>query len=126
MAYVLTKYPSYFSQVVGDPSCCLIMNDADCLNGVICICSELGGHNIKVGSLTPFTFDNIYIESKALLLIDPQQAELANQERYDPISGRQCVGEGTLPGTGTYKCPMRSISLRNLAIWNLGFMSKWS
>lgn len=115
---MLTKYSSYFGQVVSDSSCSLIMNNADCLNGVLGICCQLGSHSIKVGSLTPLTFNNIHIEPKALLLIDPQQAELANQERYDPISRRQCVGKSTLPGTSAYKCPVRSISLRNLAIYD--------
>lgn len=100
---MLTKYFSYFSQVVGDSSGCLVMNSTDRPNGVSAICCKLGVHNIEVGAVTPLTLNNIHIEPKVPLLMDTQQAELANRERNDPISRRLCVGESTLPGTSTYE-----------------------
>lgn len=82
----LTKYFSDSGQIVGNSSCCLIVHNANGLNGVVLILSYFGGQNFKISSLAPITFNNINIEFEALLLINPEQTELANQERDNPIT----------------------------------------
>ena len=99
---LLTKNLSHFGQVIGDPSCSLIVNNANCLYSVWSIWSNLWFQNIKLSTMAPFTLNNINIELQALLLINPKQAELANQERYNSIPRRQCVCESTLPSTSTW------------------------
>lgn len=71
-SYVLTKYFSYCSQVVGDSSCCFIVDNAHRLNGVCSVGSKLRCQDVEIGALAPLTFDDIHIEAKALLLINPE------------------------------------------------------
>lgn len=85
---MLTEYFSDFSHVIGNSSCSLIVNNANCLDSMCSICSKFWCQNVKVGSLSPITFHNINIEFKTLLLIDPEQTELANQEWYYSVSRR--------------------------------------
>ena len=99
---VLTQNFSHFGQVISDSSCGLIVDNTNSLNGVCIICSKFWCQNVKVGALTPFTFNDINIEVEALLLINPKQTELTNQERYNTITRRQCVCECTLPCTSTW------------------------
>lgn len=116
---MLTEYFSYSSQVVGNSCCCLIVHNADGLNGMCFIFCYFRGQNIKISSLTPLTFNNINIELQALLLINPEQTELANQKRDNSITRRQCVCECTFPCTSP--CPKKTSSISKLRV-----ITRWS
>ena len=91
------------------------MDDADGFDGVVGIGCELGFENVKVGSAAPLALDHVDVELEALLLIDPKEAELPDEERHDAIPGGQCVGQRALPRTRAYE-PPNSKKIINLKI----------
>lgn len=105
---MVTEYLSDSGQVVCNSSCRLIVHNADGLNGMGCIFSYFWGQNVEISTFTPFTFNYIHIEVEALLLINPEQTELSNQERDGSVTGRQCVCECTFPSPSS--CPNKTTS----------------
>lgn len=88
-------------QITGDSGCGLIVNDANSLDGMRPVSFQLRCQGIKIGTSPPVALYDINPEVEALLLIDPEEAELADEERDDPITRRESVGKGTFPGTST-------------------------
>ena len=73
-------------EVVGDTRGRLVVDDADGLDGVGPVFGQLGGQGVQIGALAPLALDHVHVEVEALLLVDPQEAELPNQERNDPVA----------------------------------------
>lgn len=73
------------------------MDDADGLDGVGGVLAELVVEGGEVGAVAPVALHHVHVEVEALLLVDPQQAELPDQERHDLVPRRQRVRQRALP-----------------------------
>jgi len=73
------------------------VDDGDGLDGVRRVVAELGLEHAEVGAPPPLALHHVHVEAQALLLVDPQQAELPDEEGHDAVAGRQRVRQRTLP-----------------------------
>jgi len=73
------------------------VDNGDGLDGVRRVLSELGLEDVEVSAPSPLALHHVHVEAQALLLVDPQQAELPDEEGHDAVAGRQRVRQRTLP-----------------------------
>uniref|UniRef100_J3MU76 Uncharacterized protein n=1 Tax=Oryza brachyantha TaxID=4533 RepID=J3MU76_ORYBR len=95
--WLVTEELADGGEIVGDAGGGLVVDDADGLDGVGRVAAELVVERGEVGALAPVALHHVHLEVEALLLVDPQQAELPDQERHDAVPRRQRVRQRALP-----------------------------
>lgn len=95
------------------------MDDGDSLDGVERVGAELGLEGVEVGATAPLALHHVDVEAQALLLVDPQQAELADEERHDAVAGRQRVRQRALPRAR----PCIRACVRSVSVHGVGAMA---